>query len=249
MSWYSREDEITYKLRGFLYSRIEHCHGEPPIRVAARLKNISDLIAELDDGGIQVKSFSTVKTKEQHGKKMSTVYTITKDTLPASSCFTRLCLTENKLDFSTSIYEISSSATEVTDKNFGFIFRFLGRFEKTIELLHKYRADYEKQKKATEFTMDSYDTWLDQICKKLTMPYFLEKGGTRTVLGVLVDQDTQLEIAIPYKKFQEIMPEVMNIIQSYEHLRETCKARVLIKNCRYTVRWKSNPSAQKPKTE
>jgi hypothetical protein len=249
MSWYSGENEVTYKLSDFLYSRIKHCEDEPPVRVAARLKNVSDLIAELDGGGIQIKGFTTVKTEELDGKKKVAVYTITKDTLPAASCFTRLRLTDKELRFSTSIYEVSSASFEVTDKNFGFVFRFLGRFEKTVELLHERRADYEKQKKATAFTMDSYDTWLDQICKTLTVPYSIKKGGKRAVLGIKVDRDTQFEIAIPYKNFQEVMPEIINTIQSYEHLRKTFKARVLIKNCDFTTRWKSNPPAQEPKME
>jgi hypothetical protein len=189
-----------------------------------------------------------VKTEEKRYKEKSIVYTITKDTLPAASCFTRLELIENKLQFSTSIYGISCYPLEVTDKNFGFIFRFLGRFEKTVELLNERRADYEKQQKVVEFTHDSYDTWLDQICKTLTMPYFLEKGGSRTVLWLKVDQNTQFEIAIPYKNFQEVMPEVLNAIQTYEQLHKTCKARVLIRNCRNT-RWTINPPPRKTKKE
>jgi hypothetical protein len=133
----------------------------------------------------------------------------------------------------------------VTNKNFGFIFRFLGRFEKLVELVQQQRPEYEKETKAEQFITDSYDTWLNQICKQLRLPYTIERFDTKNVLWVKVDNETQFEITIPYQGFQEIMPEVLNTIKSYEYLHKTSKARVLIKNCRYILGWNTNPPAQK----
>lgn len=230
---------FSSKLSDFLYRRLKSCDDKPAGPEAERLKNIDDLIAELENTGIQVDGFTTTKThKEIYGRSLS-IYVVTCNALPADECFA--CITDeesshgnHQVYFYAQIYEAKTHDKYMNNSNFGFVFRFLERFVKTAQEFPAHRAVYEKREKINEFTSNSIDTWLKQICKELTLPYILEKQRTRSVLTVLLDDNTQLSIEIRNKEFQEVIPQVLETIQIYENLRKTRKGRVLITNSTYS---------------
>jgi hypothetical protein len=235
--------DFSGKLSSFLRKRIESCHDKPAGPEAERIKTIDDLLAELATTGIQVDGFTTVKTKEEEYRHSGIVYIITSNELPADECFVKITDGESyghrQLYFRAQIYEASSYDKYVNNSNFGFVFRFLERFVKTAKEFPAHRAIYEKRAKINEFTSNSIDTWLEQICGELTLPYVLQKQRIRSVLTVLLDYDTELSIEIRNKEFQDTIPEVLETIQIYENLHETRKGRVLITNSNYR-QWKKN---------
>jgi hypothetical protein len=241
--------DFSDKLSEFLRRRIESCHDKPAGPEATRLKTIDDLLAELETTGIQVDGFTTVKTTVKEQSASGIVYIITSNALPADECFITIsdgeAYGQRRLFFRAQLYEASTYDRYVDNAHFGFIFRFLERFVKTAKEFPAHRARYAKREKINEFTRNSIDTWLEQICGELTLPYTLEKGRLRSVLTVLLDDETQLALEIRNKAFQETIPEVLETIQMYEHLHKTRKGRVLITNSTYR-HWKENKKKPQP---
>jgi hypothetical protein len=61
---------------------------------------------------------------------------------------------------------------------------------------------------------------------------------TKLVASILLETKTQLDISIPYKNFQEIMPGLLDTIKIYEDMQKNSKAKILIKNPQvYHVKW------------
>lgn len=239
MYWINPKTDLEHNLSVFLNRRLNSCSNKPDGPESARLHSVKDFIAELEHGGIQLEGFTTTRSEEHSGggrqQSVHPIYTITCNAMPASECFVIIDPgtggAYSSMQFYARIYEAMTYYGKfVYDDNFNFVYRFLEHFGEIAAELPAARAKFEKQQKILELTRDSIDTWCTQTCEELGFPYSVDSGKIRTKLYVKLDEKTQLEIAIPHKNFQEVMPELRGLIQAYNTLREGSKARVLISN-------------------
>jgi hypothetical protein len=97
-----------------------------------------------------------------------------------------------------------------------------------------------KRKKIHEIREENVMTVLERICSGLKTPYALVKLSTRIDLKIQLPNNTHLKIEIPLAKYQEILPALEEIIQSYMSVIAHSKAKVLILNDDTKTRWRVN---------
>jgi hypothetical protein len=252
MIWSYPKNKLEQGLSVFLNKHITSCSRKPSGPESARLHSVADFIAELDSG-IRLEGFTTSKIEEPSGgSRQSTIYySITCDALPASECFVRIEPGRGPgaaTQFYARIYDaITYHYKFINDDNFGFVYRFLEKFENIAAELPAVRAKFEKREKITELTQNSIAVWCSQICEDLGYPYMIKEGSIRSILFVKLDEKTQLEIIIPHRNFQEVMTELPVLIKTYHELLESSKARVLITNCAPKSSWRGDPSKKNKK--
>ncbi|MDR1204824.1 MAG: hypothetical protein LBL26_04995 [Peptococcaceae bacterium] len=97
-----------------------------------------------------------------------------------------------------------------------------------------------KRKKIHEIREENVMTVLERICSGLKTPYALVKLSTRVDLKIQLPNNTHLKIEIPLAKYQEILPALEEIIQSYMSVIAHSQAKVLILNDDTKTRWRVN---------
>jgi hypothetical protein len=97
-----------------------------------------------------------------------------------------------------------------------------------------------KRKKIHEIREENVMTVLERICSGLQMPYALKKLSTRIDLKLQLPNNTHIKIEIPLAKYQEILPALDGIIQSFMSAITHSKAKVLILNDDTKTRWQVN---------
>jgi hypothetical protein len=97
-----------------------------------------------------------------------------------------------------------------------------------------------KRKKIHEIREENVMTVLERICSELRMPYALEKLRSRIDLKIQLPNNTHIQIEIPLAKYQEILPALDEIIQSYMSTIAHSKAKVLILNDDTKTHWRVN---------
>jgi hypothetical protein len=242
--------DLEHHLSAYLNRRLNTCTHKPKGPESARLHSVKDFIAELEHGGIQLEGFTTTMSEECPigfpQQYVYSTYTITCDALPASECFVCIkCDKNSPAQFYAESGESSNSSAQfyacvyeattfygqaIYDDDFGFVFRFLERFEEIAAELRVIRAKFEKRQKVNELTENSIKAWFTQICEELGCPYLIEIMKVHSKLYVKLDDKTRLEMVVQHSDFQKVMPELSGLIQAYTALFESSKARVLITN-------------------
>jgi hypothetical protein len=139
------------------------------------------------------------------------------------------------------------------DCNAGIIYDIVDAVPKLLEQLpqklaffeakeHEAKVREEKREAVKKMQIASIDTWLEQICKSLTVPYAIEKGSIDYKLRVKISPKLQIVQYIPLKNFQEVMPTIADTIATYTALAEAQKAKVLVENvsANAKIRWREN---------
>jgi hypothetical protein len=101
-----------------------------------------------------------------------------------------------------------------------------------------------KREKIHEIREENVITVLERICSGMKMPYAFVKLSTRIDLKIQLPNKTHLKIEIPFAKYQEILPALEEIIQSYMSVIAHSKAKVLILNDDTKTRWQVNDKTQ-----
>jgi hypothetical protein len=101
-----------------------------------------------------------------------------------------------------------------------------------------------KREKIHEIREENVITVLERICSGMKMPYAFEKLSSRIDLKIQLPNKTHLKIEIPLAKYQEILPALEEIIQSYMSAIAHSKAKVLILNDDTKTRWQVNGKTQ-----
>jgi hypothetical protein len=106
------------------------------------------------------------------------------------------------------------------------------------------KAREVKRGKIHEIREENVMTVLERICSGMKMPYAFEKLSTRIDLKIQLPNNTHIKIEIPLAKYQEILPALEGIIQSYMSTIAHSKAKVLILNDDTKTRWQVNLKTQ-----
>jgi hypothetical protein len=114
--------------------------------------------------------------------------------------------------------------------------------QEQLEMEAKARAI--KREKIHEIRKENVMTVLERICSGLKMPYAFVKLKTRIDLKIQLPNNTHLKIEIPLAKYQEILPALEGIIQSYMSAIAHSKAKVLILNDDTYTSWIVNDKRQ-----
>ncbi|MDR2796303.1 MAG: hypothetical protein LBB47_06310 [Spirochaetaceae bacterium] len=231
------------KLRRLLYARIDEYAGKPAGPETRRLLTLGDLQRELDESGIQIPGFSTLKRiKEWTRGTSDSEYTITCDEL-SGECFLCMEFYKNRFavdraSFYIRFYDTKSQHRFIDESGIGLIYRLLENFKNIADEYTKLRGEIDRNEKLRRLTISSIETWLTLICKNISLPYHIVKMESQAVFYLLLRNGRQLEIYIPYNNFQQVMCELENTINKYVDLQNDCMAKVLISNCSNSIRWK-----------
>ncbi|MDR1533436.1 MAG: hypothetical protein LBS62_14870 [Clostridiales bacterium] len=92
----------------------------------------------------------------------------------------------------------------------------------------------EKRAKTKEVRAKSAVTWLNVIMGELKYPYLINEMSLRIDLIVQMPDKTELELQIPIKSFEKVLPGLQNIINEYFELHKKQGVKVLISNSTHT---------------
>lgn len=87
-----------------------------------------------------------------------------------------------------------------------------------------------KQIKINDLTRKSILAWVDKEMKSTSYKYYCTTEDNKVLLSIKMNKGLQLNIPIYLNKFQEIMPQLMDVIKDYETTINRNKVRVLISN-------------------
>jgi hypothetical protein len=139
--------------------------------------------------------------------------------------------------FSVDMCGVYSNHERLLDDNCSLVLRFMEQLDKIYEQFIAARMRYDKQNKILELQQNSVETWLNSLCKQIKQPYHISLQQTQAGLYVLLPNDSYLNIAIPYKKFQELIPEIPSIVQNYVDLQESGQTNILLYKRMKNVDW------------
>jgi hypothetical protein len=240
--------EAKEKLKNFITMRLKKARDDSKKTTATpeemRLMNPDSFMAKLDSLTL-LEGFTIIK-KEFDGHP---AYTITCDA--HSECFINIWMEQSreledngKYHFFcyARIFEIHSDIMLLRDIGGSGIIHFLLQIEDTIKGFNKRKTKFEALDRDKEFWQNQIDTELARVCAEIKCPYHVIKQPLASVLYVQLEDNSCLNISIPYKNAVEILPGLSNIIQKYIYLQKTSKAKVLIYKCsKYTNwEWKEN---------
>jgi hypothetical protein len=137
---------------------------------------------------------------------------------------------------------VHSGQLRLFDDNCSVVFHVMERLDTIHKQVCAARVRYEKQAKILELRQGSVETWLNSLCAHLTQPYHISLQQAQAVLYILLPNDIYLNIAIPYNKFQEMIPELPAIIQNYVDVQTSSPARILLYKPLKGIDWEWTPT-------
>jgi hypothetical protein len=108
------------------------------------------------------------------------------------------------------------------------LYRILEDYQNIVNKVQEAMAEEEKKEKLRELANGSIEVWLRVVFQKIALPYQIQKRKDKTELFVNMRNGRQLEIAIPFDNFQEILPRIEIIIKKYRDLQAELSPKVLI---------------------
>jgi hypothetical protein len=114
------------------------------------------------------------------------------------------------------------------------VFEHSGEIEKEFFAL---KAQLEKDAKIAKIAQNSIKEWLKVICKDIHRPYYITEEAWKITLSVKMKYGTKLDIPIYNRRFQKIIPEILNTIQQYEELMNNTKIKINVSNNVVGQKW------------
>jgi hypothetical protein len=117
-------------------------------------------------------------------------------------------------------------------------------FRKTVEELPKIASEFEmlkgrleKLEKIVAMSQKSVHIWLSATMQNIGYEYYTTTDRHRVLLSVKMKRGVQLDIPIYFTKFQQIMPQLLEAIRSYEATIKENSIKMLISNIKKTEKW------------
>ena len=101
---------------------------------------------------------------------------------------------------------------------------------------YEYKARFVKDEKIKEISKNSIEEWLKVILKE-KYSYSIFQEENKVMLSVRMKKGIQLDIPIYYKRFREIIPNLIETIEKYDQLIENTSVKVLISNFKRYENW------------
>ncbi len=102
----------------------------------------------------------------------------------------------------------------------------------------KFVAKEEKQEKINDVAEKSIIAWVDTVLQNSGYKYYTKtEGNNKVMLSVQMKRGVQLDIPIYFRKFRDIMPQLMGTIKNYESIINNDNVKSLISN-RKRANWK-----------
>jgi len=124
----------------------------------------------------------------------------------------------------------------------GMLYRCMDEIDGIANELRELRNNLEKQEKIDVIAKNSIKTWLKSIFQNQPYSYYTTESENKITLSIKLKHRTQLDIPIYYKRFQKIMPELLNTIQQFEEGVNKGKIKVLITNTGLHQEWETSKS-------
>jgi Tfp pilus assembly pilus retraction ATPase PilT len=125
------------------------------------------------------------------------------------------------------------------DGTIGMLYRCMDEINNIAEEMRKLKGDLEKQEKINEIAKNSAKTWLKEVMKNQTYSYYTTEDENKIMLSIKMKNRVQLDIPIYYKRFQKIIPKLLETIQQFENTANKSNVKVLISNSRHNQQWET----------
>lgn len=135
--------------------------------------------------------------------------------------------------------EIDNISSHMWDGTIGMLYRCMDEINNIAEEMRKLKGDLEKQEKINEIAKNSAKTWLKEVMKNQTYSYYTTEDENKIMLSIKMKNRVQLDIPIYYKRFQKIIPKLLETIQQFENTANKSNVKVLISNSRHNQQWKT----------
>jgi hypothetical protein len=240
-------DKIKSKLQSFLSAKINTTLNRKPYKVIDGCASLSEMEGTLTLGGDDIEKhyygFQCQRNEEKdsyHDDEPQVHFLFSTPLYPdvaielemrAGSRYIEKDTYESYANVEIEIGDITSRyGNHLYNENCSNFFGILKGIASLRKALDKRRIECEKNAKAAALTQNTIDAWMEQIGKSMRLPYHIYKMETKTVFYVKLKNSTQAEISIPHKHFQELMPTLIETINTYIQLAENTKMKVIIKN-------------------
>jgi hypothetical protein len=97
-----------------------------------------------------------------------------------------------------------------------------------------------KEDKIKEIARNSINTYINAVMANGLYQYYISEDEHKITLCIKMKKNMQINIPIPYKSFQKVLPHIMGIIQSYKTLIQQSPIKALIVNSALNTQWKGN---------
>jgi hypothetical protein len=134
------------------------------------------------------------------------------------------------------IQGISGSKSLDSEYDLLIIEPFLEHFSEFEKEFSEFSAQLDKDDKITDISHKSIETWIKALFQENPYPYYMKASENKITLSVKMKNGTQLDIPVYYKKFQQIMQQIMPTILEYENLIEKRNMKVLISNMKHNYK-------------
>jgi hypothetical protein len=141
--------------------------------------------------------------------------------------FVLIVMYKNKCKYAIKAYEDVPYVVSAIVKNFTLLEKEYLQFS----------DELDKSDKITDVSINSIKTWLKELLRDSGYTYYTEESDNKIILSVKMKNGTQLNVPIYNKRFQKIMPELMNVIKEYEKLIDEKGVKVLISNAKSKDKW------------
>jgi len=135
---------------------------------------------------------------------------------------------------SITIDNISSSGCPGT---IGTLFRCMDEIDVIAKEVQQLKNELEKQEKINIMAKNSINTWLKSVIQNQPYSFYTTEDENKITLSIKIKNGTQLDIPIYYKRFQKIMPILMETIQQFEETVNKSTVKVLICNSKPNQQW------------
>jgi hypothetical protein len=110
------------------------------------------------------------------------------------------------------------------------IYKYLAQIESIKKGYKEFCNKLDKENRILDISKNSVQIWLENALKDSGYIYYTQRKKNQDSLHILLDKKRKLIISIYYKKFQQIIPYLLDIIKNYENIINNCPIKALIEN-------------------
>lgn len=149
-------------------------------------------------------------------------------------CITIIIPPKGRYSFYLNFGEVSSSEWWCSESLLRKVALEMPKINTELEI---HKSQIKKRSRIIAMSQKSIHAYLSAIMKNSGYKYFTTNDSNKVLLSIKMKRGVQLNIPIYYRKFQTIMPKLLETIKCYEKSIYDNKVKVLISNLKTEQTW------------